>query len=53
VKALRDVLAALRLSERLADPDWHPTPEEVAEAQHALAQAPSRPQAELPLAPRQ
>ena len=51
MRPLRQVLAglplALRAAERLADPDWHPPPEQAAEAQHALAQAPSCPQSNL------
>jgi hypothetical protein len=42
---IRAVLASL--ADCLADPEWHPTPEQAAEAQHALAQAPSCPQSNL------
>jgi hypothetical protein len=42
---IRTVLASL--AESLADPEWHPTPEQEAQAQHALALAPCCPQSNL------
>lgn len=38
-----------RLDARLSDPDWHPTPEELAEAQKALAKDRADRQAEMEL----
>lgn len=52
MKSIRQVLAGMpelvRFSERLESPDW-PTPEEVARAEHALAQGRVRRQEELDL----
>jgi len=37
------------LDERLRDPDWHPTEQEIAEARAALAKSRAKRQEELPL----
>lgn len=52
MKRLSEVLRSpvlMALDERLRDPKWHPTPEEVAEALAALAVAPKAKQQPLPL----
>lgn len=54
MKPLRHVLAdlphiALETRARLADENWHPTPDECAAAAHALAQDRAERQTELPL----
>lgn len=52
MKRMGDVLRnplLMALDARLRDPEWHPTPEEVAEALAALAVAPKAKQQPLPL----
>jgi hypothetical protein len=41
---------AVALRERLADPDWHPSEQEQADAEHALARPHCPRQPSLPLA---
>lgn len=52
MKTVAEILRSpefVRLDARLRDPNWHPTPEQVAEALAALAVAPKAKQQPLPL----